>query len=105
MTDLVPGEGEGLAHRELVVLVLLVKAEGEAENVGVPMRRRPASRELLESWRLTSPVVEHVTGRHSLPPRSGNVQVKSSKCPWRAICWMKVYKSLLVISDENSSSI
>ena len=59
-TDLVPGVGEGLTHGELVVLVLLVEAEGEAEDVGVAVCR--------------GPVVEHVAGGHPLPARSANTK-------------------------------
>ena len=55
---LVPGVGEGLTHGELVVLVLLVEAEGEAEDIGVGVCR--------------GPVVEHVAGGHPLPARPAN---------------------------------
>ena len=40
-SDLVSGVGERLAHGKLVVLVLLVKAEGKAEDVGVAVGGRP----------------------------------------------------------------
>ena len=56
ITHLVPGVGEGLTHGKLVNLVLLVEAEGEAEDVGVAVGG--------------ATVVEHVRGRHPLPPRS-----------------------------------
>ena len=36
-----PRVGEWLTHGELVVLVLLVETEGEAEDVGVAMGRGP----------------------------------------------------------------
>ena len=55
-----PGVGERLTHGELVVLVLLVETEGEAEDVGVAVCR--------------GPVVEHVAGRHPLPARSANTK-------------------------------
>ena len=58
ITHLVSGVGERLTHGELVVLVLLVETEGEAEDVGVAVCR--------------GPVVEHVAGRHPLPARSAN---------------------------------
>ena len=38
---LVSGVGEGLTHSELIVLVLLVEAEGEAQHVGVIVGGRP----------------------------------------------------------------
>ena len=61
---LVAGVCEGLAHGELVVLILLVEAEGEAEDVGVAVGG--------------APVVEHVRGRHPLPPRPGHTQASES---------------------------
>ena len=57
---LVAGVCEGLAHGELVVLILLVEAECEAEDVGVAVGG--------------APVVEHVRGRHPLPPRPGHTK-------------------------------
>ena len=54
---LMPGVGEGLAHGKLVHLVLLVKTEGEAEDIGIVM-----------CW---GAVVEHVTRGHSLPSGPG----------------------------------
>ena len=41
ISHLVPGVGERLTHGKLVVLVLLVKAEGKAEDVGVAVGGRP----------------------------------------------------------------
>ena len=43
---LVSGVGEGLTHGELIVLVLLVEAEGEAQHVGVVVGGRPVVKKL-----------------------------------------------------------
>ena len=43
---LVSGVGEGLTHGELIVLVLLVEAEGEAQHVGVVVGGRPVVKTL-----------------------------------------------------------
>ena len=95
-----PGEGEGLAHGELVVLVLLVKAEGEAEDVGVPMSRRPESRELEDC---EEEEADLTCGRRRdwsafSAIAAWKCKVKSSVLGWP--CWAICWKSLLVISDE-----
>ena len=43
---LVSGVGEGLTHSELIVLVLLVEAEGEAQHVGIVVGGRPVVKTL-----------------------------------------------------------
>ena len=69
---LVAGVCEGLAHGELVVLILLVEAEGEAEDVGVAV-----------CW---GPVVEHMAGGHPLPSGSENTKPLQD-WPWLFAGW------------------
>ena len=50
---LMPGVSEGLTHGKLVNLILSIKTESKAEDIGIVMCR--------------GPVVEHMAGGHSLP--------------------------------------
>lgn len=57
---------EGLAHGELVNLVLLVEAEGEAEHVSIVVGG--------------GAVVENVAGGHPLPSRPGQKKFVLQSC-------------------------
>ena len=70
---LVSGVAEGLTHRELIIFILLVETEGEAQHVGIIVGGRPVIVYFISieknDIRFCSPVVKNVTARHPLPPR------------------------------------